>query len=166
MPQVKILGMYLVSWQLFLLLTITPGVECAFDLFYRHDEVFTWVLDQLQSRSLVIYKAWEGSRCFHQDLSTCSEMYNGIKVNIQKLFQILFPTHQESLILKTRTRRYGKNTEHCAVWNQPLTDCIAGVIYAQLSSSEPVSCVWWLVEKIISWTSTWRGVSVHILFRK
>jgi hypothetical protein len=39
MSQVKILGMYLVCWQLLLLLTITPGVECAFDLFCRHGEV-------------------------------------------------------------------------------------------------------------------------------
>jgi hypothetical protein len=57
MPQVKVLEMYLVCWQLFLLLTITPGVECAFDLFRRHDEVFPCVLDQLQSRSSIIYKA-------------------------------------------------------------------------------------------------------------
>jgi hypothetical protein len=54
MPQVKILGMYLVCWQLFPLPTITPGVECAFYLFRRHDIEFSCVLDQLQSRSLVI----------------------------------------------------------------------------------------------------------------
>jgi hypothetical protein len=150
--------MYLVCWQLSLLPTITPGVECALDLFCRHDEVFPWVFDQLQSRSLVIYKAWEatweGSRCFHQYLSTCSEMYNGRIVNIQKILQTFFPTHQESSVLKTRTRRYGRNIECCAVWNQPWTDCIAGVKYSQLSCSEPVSCVWWTVGKIISWTST------------
>jgi hypothetical protein len=70
----KVLGMYLVCWQLFLLPTITPEVEYALDLFCRHREVFPWVLDRLQSRSLVIYKAWERSRCFHQDLSTCSDM--------------------------------------------------------------------------------------------
>jgi hypothetical protein len=113
MPQVKVLGMHLVCWKLFLLLIITLGVECAFDLFCRHDEVFPWVLDQLQSRSLVICKAWEGSRCFHQDLSTCSEMYNERKFNIQKLLQTFFPMHQESSILKTRTRRYGRNIERC-----------------------------------------------------
>jgi hypothetical protein len=100
--------MYLVCWQLFLLPTITPGVECALDLFCMHDEVFPWVLDELQSRSLVIYKAWEGSRCSYQDLSTCSEMYNGRKFNIQKILQTIFTTHQESSILTTRTRRYGK----------------------------------------------------------
>jgi hypothetical protein len=127
MPQVKILGIRLVCWQLFLLPTITSGVECELDLFCRHGEVFPWVLDRLQSRSLVIYKAWEGSLCFYQDLSTCSEMYNGRKFNIPKLLQTFFPTHQESSILKTRTRRYGKNIERCAVWNQPWTDCIAGV---------------------------------------
>jgi hypothetical protein len=42
-------------------------------------------------------------------------MYNGRKVSIQKLSQIFYPTHQESLILKTRTRRYGRNIERCAV---------------------------------------------------
>jgi hypothetical protein len=150
MPQAKILGMHLVCWQLFLLPTITLGVECALDLFCRHGEVFPWVLDQLQSRSLVIYKAWEGSCCFHQDFSTCSEMYNRRKFNIQKLLQTFFPTHQESSILKTRTIRYGKTIERCAVWNQPWTDCIAGVKLAQLSCSEPVLCIWWLVGKIIS----------------
>jgi hypothetical protein len=149
MPQAKILGMHLVCWQLFLLPTITPGVECALDLFCRHVEVFPWVLDQLQSRSLVIYKAWEWSCCFHQYLSTCSEMYNRRKFNIQNLLQTFFPRHQESSILKTRTMRYGKTIEHCAVWNQPWTDCIAGVKLAQLSCSEPVSCTWWLIGKII-----------------
>jgi hypothetical protein len=119
--------MYLVCWQLFLLPTITPGVECALYLFCRHGEVFSWVLDQLQSRSLVIYKAWDGSRCFHHDLSTCSEMYNGIKVNIQNILQISFPNHQESSILKIRTRRYDRNIECYAIWNQPWIDCIAGV---------------------------------------
>jgi hypothetical protein len=113
-PQVRNLGMYLVCWQLFLLPTITPGVECALDLFCRHGEEFPWVPDQLQSRSLVIYKAWEWSRCFHQELSTCSEMYNGRKVNIKKLLQISFPTHQESSLLKTHTRKYGRNIERCA----------------------------------------------------
>jgi hypothetical protein len=127
MPQVKILGRHLVCWQLFLLPAITPGVECAFDLFCRHEEVFSWVLDQLQSRSLVIYKAWEESRYFYQDWSTCSEMYNRIKVNIQKILWTLFPTHQESSILNTHTRRYDRNIECCAVWNQFWTDCIAGV---------------------------------------
>jgi hypothetical protein len=115
MPQAKILGVHLVCWQLFLLQTITPGEECALDLFCRHGEVFPWVLDQLQSRSLVIYKAWEGSCCFHQDLSTCSEMYNGRKLNFQNLLQTLFPTHQESSILKTRTMRYGKTIERCSL---------------------------------------------------
>jgi hypothetical protein len=80
MPQVKILGMHLVYWKFFILPTITLGVECAFDLFCRHDELLPWVLDRLQLRSLVIYKAWEGSCCFHQDLSTCSDMYNGKKL--------------------------------------------------------------------------------------
>jgi hypothetical protein len=37
-------------------------------------------------------------------------MYNGRKINIQKLPQISFPTHQESSILKTRRRRYDKKT--------------------------------------------------------
>jgi hypothetical protein len=37
------------------------------------------------------------------------------KINIQKLLQTFFPTHQESSILKTRARRCGKNIEHCAV---------------------------------------------------
>jgi hypothetical protein len=150
MPQAKILGMHLVCWQLFLLPTITPGVECSLDLFCRHGEVFPWVLDQLQSRSLVIYKAWEGSWCSHQDLSTCSEMYNTRKFNIQKLLQTFFPTHQESSILKTCTMRYGKTIERYAVWIQPWTDCIARVKLAQLSCSEPVSCIWWLVGNIIS----------------
>jgi hypothetical protein len=40
-------------------------------------------------------------------------MYNGRKVNIQKLLQTFFPTHQESS-LKTRTRRYGRNIERYA----------------------------------------------------
>jgi hypothetical protein len=127
MPQVKIIGLYLDCWQLFLLLTIISRLECAFDLFCRLDEVFRWVLDLLQSRSLVIYKAWKGSRCFHQHLSMCSEMYNGRKVNSHKIPKISFPTHQESSSLKTRTMRYGRNIEHCAVWNQPWTDCIAGI---------------------------------------
>jgi hypothetical protein len=90
MPQVKIIGMYLVCWQLFLLPTITPGVECAFDLFRRHDQVSPWVLDQLQSKLLVIYMAWEGRSCFHQGLRTCSEMYNGREVHIQTLLQTFF----------------------------------------------------------------------------
>jgi hypothetical protein len=40
-------------------------------------------------------------------------MYNGRKFNIQKLLQISFPTLQESLILKTRTKRYDRNIERC-----------------------------------------------------
>jgi anti-sigma-K factor RskA len=41
-------------------------------------------------------------------------MYNGRKVNIKKLLQISFPTHQESSLLKTHTRKYGRNIERCA----------------------------------------------------
>jgi hypothetical protein len=67
-----------------------PGVECALDLFCRHGEEFPWVPDQLQSRSLVIYKAWEGSCCFHQDLSTCSEMYYGKKLIFRSSFKPSF----------------------------------------------------------------------------
>jgi hypothetical protein len=37
------------------------------------------------------------------------------KIYFQKLLQPLFPTHQESSILKTRTMRYGKTIERCAV---------------------------------------------------
>jgi hypothetical protein len=41
-------------------------------------------------------------------------MYNGRKVNIQKLLETFFPTHQESSVLKICTRRYGINIENCA----------------------------------------------------
>jgi hypothetical protein len=40
---------------------------------------------------------------------------------------VLVPTHLGSMNLKTRTRRYDKNIERCAVWNQLWTDCSAGV---------------------------------------
>jgi hypothetical protein len=39
----------------------------------------------------------------------------GIKVENQKLHQVPVPTHPRSMNLKTRTRRYGKNIERCAV---------------------------------------------------
>jgi hypothetical protein len=41
-------------------------------------------------------------------------MHNRRKYYTQKLLQIFFSTHQESSILKTRTRRYGKNIERSA----------------------------------------------------
>jgi hypothetical protein len=41
-------------------------------------------------------------------------MYNERKVNIQKLLKTFFTMHQESSILKTRARRYGRNIEHRA----------------------------------------------------
>jgi hypothetical protein len=37
------------------------------------------------------------------------------KVEYQKLHQVPVPMHPRSMNLKTRTRRYGKNIERCAV---------------------------------------------------
>jgi hypothetical protein len=42
-------------------------------------------------------------------------MFKEEKVKNQKLHQVPVPTHPRSMNLKTRTRRYGKNIERCAV---------------------------------------------------
>jgi hypothetical protein len=52
------------------------------------------------------------------------EMYKEEKVDIQKLHEILVPTHPRSMNLDTRTRRYGQNSGHCAFWN---ADCSAEI---------------------------------------
>jgi hypothetical protein len=114
MPQVKILEMYLVFWQLFLLPTITPGVECAFDLFGRHDEVFHEFLTDCNQGHYLSTRV-EREVAVYIKIEHVSEMYNGIIVNIHKIPPIFFPTHQESTILKTHTRRYDRNIERCAV---------------------------------------------------
>jgi SUMO ligase MMS21 Smc5/6 complex component len=44
---------------------------------------------------------------------TWTEMYKQEKVYIQKLHEILVPTHPRSSNLKTRTRKYGKNSGRC-----------------------------------------------------
>jgi hypothetical protein len=42
-------------------------------------------------------------------------MFKEEKVENQKLHQVPVSTHPKSMNLKTRTRRYGKNIEQCAV---------------------------------------------------
>jgi hypothetical protein len=42
-------------------------------------------------------------------------MFKEEKFENKKLHQVLVPTHPRSMNLKTRTRRYGKNIERCAV---------------------------------------------------
>jgi hypothetical protein len=42
-------------------------------------------------------------------------MFKEEKVENEKLLQVSVPTHPRSMNLKTRTRRYGKNIERCAV---------------------------------------------------
>jgi hypothetical protein len=49
---------------------------------------------------------------FSSILRTWPDMFKEGKVENQKLHQVLVPTHPRS---KTRTRRYGKNIERCAV---------------------------------------------------
>ena len=60
------------------------------------------------------------------NLRTCSELYKKQKVDIQKLHQIIIPTHPRSMNLKNRTRRYGKK-----LWTLRVlkfgTDCSAGI---------------------------------------
>jgi hypothetical protein len=52
---------------------------------------------------------------FSSILRTRSDMFKEEKVENQKLHQVPVPTHPRSMNLKTRTRRYGKNIERCAV---------------------------------------------------
>jgi hypothetical protein len=54
-------------------------------------------------------------------------MFEKEKVENQKLHHVPVPMHPRSMNLKTRTRRYEKNIERCAVWSQLWTDCSAGV---------------------------------------
>jgi hypothetical protein len=42
-------------------------------------------------------------------------MFKEEKVENQKLHQVPVPMHPRLMNLKTRTRRYGKNIERCAV---------------------------------------------------
>jgi hypothetical protein len=42
-------------------------------------------------------------------------MFKEEKVENQKIHQVPVPMHPISMNLKTRTRRYGKNIERCAV---------------------------------------------------
>ena len=42
--------MFLVCWQLFLLPTVTLGVDCALELFCRHDKAFPWIRDQRRNQ--------------------------------------------------------------------------------------------------------------------
>jgi hypothetical protein len=126
-PQVRILGVYLVCWKLFPLPTITPGVECAYYLFLQ-----AWKIVPMSSWPIAIkiISNLQGLRGKSLFPSRFGHMFRDVqlkKSNIQKILQISFPTHQASSNLKTRTRRYGKNIERCAVWNQPWTDCIARV---------------------------------------
>ena len=71
---------------------------------------------EFQSRSSTSSKPEKDAAVFI-NLRTCSELYKKQKVDIQKLHQILIPTHSRSMNLKTRTRRYGKNIGRCAFWN-------------------------------------------------
>jgi hypothetical protein len=52
---------------------------------------------------------------FSSILRTCSNMFKEEKVENQKLHQAPVPMHPRLMNLKTRTRRYGKNIERCAV---------------------------------------------------
>jgi hypothetical protein len=52
---------------------------------------------------------------FSSILRTWSDVFKEEKFENQKLHQVLLPTHPRSMNLKTRTRRYGKNIELCAV---------------------------------------------------
>jgi hypothetical protein len=52
---------------------------------------------------------------FSSILRTWSGMFKEEKFENQKLHQVPVPTHPRSMNLKTRTRRYGKNIERCAV---------------------------------------------------
>jgi hypothetical protein len=52
---------------------------------------------------------------FSSILRTWSDMFKEEKVENQKLHQVPVPTHLRSMNLKTRTKRYGKNIERCAV---------------------------------------------------
>jgi hypothetical protein len=52
---------------------------------------------------------------FSSTLRTWSDMFKEEKVENQKLHHVPVPTHPRSMNLKSRTRRYGKNIERCAV---------------------------------------------------
>jgi hypothetical protein len=52
---------------------------------------------------------------FSSILRTWSDMFTEEKVENHKLHQVPVPTHPRLMNLKTRTRRYGKNIERCAV---------------------------------------------------
>jgi hypothetical protein len=113
-PHVRILGMSLVCWQ-FPLPTITLGVECVFDLFLQ-----AWQIVPMSSWPIAIkvishLQGLRGKSLFPSRFEHVFRDVQWKESNIHKLLQISFPTHQESSILKTRTRRYGKNIERCAV---------------------------------------------------
>jgi hypothetical protein len=65
--------------------------------------------EELQINIVNTSKSWKTTLLFHRILGTSSEMYNKGKIDIQKLHQMLVPTHPRSRILKTRARSYGKN---------------------------------------------------------
>jgi len=109
--------MFLVCWQLFLLPTVTLGVDCTLELFCRHDKVFPWIRDQRRNQIRQHLQSLRASPTVFIKFCTRTETYKEEKVHIQKLHEIPVPTHPRSMNLKTRIRRYGKNIGRCAFWN-------------------------------------------------
>ena len=96
--------MFLICWQLFLLPTVTLVVDCALELFCRHDKVFPWICDQRRNQIRQHLQSSRASPAIFIKFCTWTEMYKEEKVDIQKLHEIPVPTHPWSMNLKTRTR--------------------------------------------------------------
>jgi hypothetical protein len=70
---------------------------------------------EIANPCITVTKPQKRTSLFSSILRTWSGMFKEEKVKNQKLHQVPVPTHLRSMNLKTRTRRYGKNIERCAV---------------------------------------------------
>src|SRR6185437_10352853 len=105
--------MFLVCWRLFLLPTVTLGVDCALELFCRHDKAFPCIRDQRRNQIRQHLQSSRVSLAVFIKFCTWTVTYKEEKVDIQKLHEIPVPTHPRLMNLKTRTRRYVKNIGRC-----------------------------------------------------
>jgi hypothetical protein len=73
------------------------------------------IIPKVGNTCITITEPQKRTSLFSSILRTWSDMFKEGKVENQNLHQVPVPTHPRSMNLKTRTRRYGKNIERCAV---------------------------------------------------
>jgi hypothetical protein len=73
------------------------------------------ILKENANPCITVTEPQKQTSLFSSILRTWSDMFKKVKVKNQKLHQVPVLTHPRSMNLKTRTRRYGKNIEGCAV---------------------------------------------------